>query len=226
MFGCTHLLRGVLVFWQLDHLTGHLVNTLYDSCRTRNRSKISANVSSLFFRRSAARCWHLLTEHLVVGDGSVAVNVVELEGPSQLLVEPSSRCHAECADELLKVDGAVLVLVENVEHVFCKRGRISKGEELFVDAAELLLVERSGWAVLEEALVPLLQLLPVDCSSEICGKILCQLRAAYRTSMPARITYSKCSSAGPRAARAKAWIGSFPCWLIRCFSVDRGRGKR
>lgn len=62
----------------------------------------------------------VLTEHLVVRDGAISINVVELERPAQLLVEPSSRSNAECADEFLKVDGTVLVLVEHVEDVFCK----------------------------------------------------------------------------------------------------------
>ena len=45
------LFGRILVFWKLDHLIGHLVDGADD------------------------------LEHLVVGDGPIAVDVVELEGP-------------------------------------------------------------------------------------------------------------------------------------------------
>lgn len=103
-----------------------------------------------------------LTEHLVVGDRAITVNVVKLESPSELLVEPSSRCDTECTDEFLEVDGSVLVLVKDAEDVFCECRRITEGEKLLVDTAKLLLVKNTRGTILQEALVPLLQLLPVD----------------------------------------------------------------
>lgn len=103
-----------------------------------------------------------LTQHLIVCDGTVAVDVIQLESPAQLLVQTSSGGNAERADKFLEVNGAVFVLVEHIEDVFGKRRRITEGEELFVNAAELLLVQCSGRAVLEETLVPLLQLLAVN----------------------------------------------------------------
>jgi hypothetical protein len=70
-----------------------------------------------------------LTEHLVVRNGAVAVNVVQLEGPAQLLVEAPARRHREGTDELLEVDGAVAILVEDVEDELGKGGRVAKGKE-------------------------------------------------------------------------------------------------
>ena len=59
----------------------------------------------------------------------------------ELFVELASRGDGERADELLKVDCAIAVVVEYVEDVVCELTRIAKGEELFVDAAEFFLVE-------------------------------------------------------------------------------------
>ena len=59
----------------------------------------------------------------------------------ELFVELAARGDGEGADELLKVDCAVAVVVEYIEDEVCKLSGISKGEELFVDAAEFFLVE-------------------------------------------------------------------------------------
>lgn len=138
--GRTHLFGSVLVFRQLDHLSSHLVDTLDDGCSgSVSLRKVSTCIAQpeLAFPETVA-----LTQHLVVCDGAIAVNVIELERPSELLIQSSSRGDAESADELLKVNGAVFVLVEYIEDVFCKCGRIAEWEELLVDATELLLVER------------------------------------------------------------------------------------
>ena len=72
----------------------------------------------------------------------------------ELFVELAARGDGEGADELLKVDCAIAVVVEYVEDVVCELAGIAKGEELLVDAAEFFLVEFAGRTVSQEALVP------------------------------------------------------------------------
>jgi hypothetical protein len=90
-------------------------------------------------------------EHLVVADLAVAVNVVQLEGPVQLVLHLAAARHAQRADELLEVDGARPVRVEHVEDIIGKGGWVAEGEELRVDLLELALGEHARWAVFEEA---------------------------------------------------------------------------
>lgn len=90
-------------------------------------------------------------QHLVVGDLAVAVDVVELEGPVQLVLHLAPRRDGQRADELLKVDDAAVVGVEDAEDVVGKGRGVAKGEELAVDLLELLLGERARRAVLQEA---------------------------------------------------------------------------
>ena len=90
-------------------------------------------------------------QHLLVADLAIAVNVVQLECPVQLVFHLAAAGDAQGADELLEVDGAGLVRVEDVEHVVCKRRRVSKGEKLLVNLLELLLGEHARRAVFEEA---------------------------------------------------------------------------
>ena len=47
---------------------------------------------------------------------------------------------------------------------------VAKGEELGVDFREFDLVQETGGAVLDEALVPLLQLLLVDCTAQTSAR--------------------------------------------------------
>ena len=93
-------------------------------------------------------------QHLLVADLAVAIDVVQLEGPVELVLHFPSTCHAERADELLKVDLAALVGVKDVEDVVCELAGVAEGEELLVYPAELGLVEVARGAVLLEALVP------------------------------------------------------------------------
>lgn len=72
----------------------------------------------------------------------------------QLLVQSTATCDAQGTNELLEIDGSVLVLVEHVEYVVGKVARITEGEELLVYSAELRLVQLTRWAILEEAFVP------------------------------------------------------------------------
>ena len=72
----------------------------------------------------------------------------------KLFVKLAARGDGEGADELLKVDCAIAVVVEYVEDVVCKLAGVAKGEELLVDAAEFFLVEFAARTVSQEALVP------------------------------------------------------------------------
>lgn len=90
-------------------------------------------------------------QHLLVADLAVAVNVVQLKGPVQLVLHLAPRRHRQRADELLEVDRAGLIAVEDVEDIIGELGRIAKGEELVVDLLKLALGEVAGRAVFEEA---------------------------------------------------------------------------
>lgn len=102
------------------------------------------------------RAYHLVNslhdlEHLVVADLAVAVNVVELERPVELVLHLAPGRDAQRADELLKVDGPGFIAVKHVEHIICETRRVAEREELPVDFLELVLGEHARWAVLEEA---------------------------------------------------------------------------
>lgn len=90
-------------------------------------------------------------QHLVVANLAVAVNVVQLEGPVELVLHLAAARDAEGADELLEVDAARLVAVEDIEDVLGEGGGVAEGEELAVDLLELLLCEGARGAVLQEA---------------------------------------------------------------------------
>ena len=103
-----------------------------------------------------SRTYHLVDrldnlQHLVVADLTVAVNVVELKGPVELVLHLAAARNAQGADELLEVDGARLVAVEDVEDVVGEGARVTEGEELAIYLLELLLGEHARGAVLEEA---------------------------------------------------------------------------
>jgi hypothetical protein len=90
-------------------------------------------------------------QHLLVADLAVTINVVELEGPVQLVLHLSTARNAQGADELFEVDGARSIAIEDVEDIIGEGGWIAEGEELSVDLLELLLGEGARGAVLEEA---------------------------------------------------------------------------
>jgi hypothetical protein len=74
----------------------------------------------------------------------------------ELFIQPPSGGDGECADELLEVDSAVLVLVEDVEDIIREFTWIAEGEELLIDPTEFGLIELAGGTVLQEALVPVI----------------------------------------------------------------------
>lgn len=69
-------------------------------------------------------------QHLHAGDLAVAVQVVHVEGPVQLLLEAAPGGDGQGADELPEVNGAVPVLVKGAEGVLGKLGGVSVREEL------------------------------------------------------------------------------------------------
>jgi hypothetical protein len=65
----------------------------------------------------------------------------------------------------LEFDSTRTILVKDVEDVVGKLAWVAKGEELLVNLDKLLLVQLTRRAVFDEPLVPLLQLLLVDCEN-------------------------------------------------------------
>lgn len=59
----------------------------------------------------------------------------------ELLIEAPAACNTQSTDELLEIDRAILVLVEDIEDIVRKLVRIAEREELLVYPAELGLVE-------------------------------------------------------------------------------------
>jgi len=93
---------------------------------------------------------HLLD--LLNGYLSVAVIIIHGEQPFQLLLIGASRRHGERDHELLEADESVVVVVEGAENVLGYR--VLGGEEVSVDAKELLFVHLPVREVLHEFLVP------------------------------------------------------------------------
>lgn len=73
----------------------------------------------------------------------------------ELFIRIASQSEREGTDELLKGDFAVLVSVKDVEEIFRKFARVTIGEELLVEAPELLPVEPAAWIVSQELGVPM-----------------------------------------------------------------------
>jgi len=80
----------------------------------------------------------------------------------QLFIETTATCDTQSADELLELDRAASVGIEDLEDMSGEVFRIAEGEELFVYRCKVLFVEAARGAVLLEALVPLLELSLVD----------------------------------------------------------------
>lgn len=91
---------------------------------------------------------------LVLGDQSIALTALVTLLTFELLIESPSTGDTESTNKLFKVDGAVLVVVKDVKHIIRKLARVTKWEELLVDARELVLVELAAGAVFKETFVP------------------------------------------------------------------------
>jgi len=106
--------------------------------------------------RSQTQTHHLIDrldnpQHLFIRDPPIAIDIVQLKRPIQLILHLASTRDAERADELLEVDAAGLVAVEDVEHVFCEGSRVAKGEKLSVDFLKFGFGEVARGTVFEEA---------------------------------------------------------------------------
>jgi len=97
-------------------------------------------------------------KHLLSGDVAVAIEVVHGEGPLQFLLEFAARGHAERTEKLAKIDAAITVGIKSSKHMLGKLRRVSVREKVSVDFLKLLDGQLAIGTVLEEALVPLLDL--------------------------------------------------------------------
>jgi hypothetical protein len=88
-----------------------------------------------------------LKKEIEPSDGTIIVKVIELEGPSELFLEVSTRGDRKRANELLEVDGAILVDIEDIKDIIGKVCWITKGEELLVNLLKLILCQVSRGAV-------------------------------------------------------------------------------
>lgn len=99
-------------------------------------------------------------QHLLFGDVAVLVDVVQVEGPVELLGDRTSEQHRQADDKVLKADRAVSVDVEGVEQKVGVRGCISLGKELRIDGLECLLIHHSTGTLVLKASIEGLELLP------------------------------------------------------------------
>lgn len=90
-------------------------------------------------------------QHLFVADLSVAVDVVQLEGPVQLVLHLAPTCYTKGADELFEIDRSGLIGIEDVEDIICEGRWIAERKKLLVDFLKLFLGEHAGRAVLQES---------------------------------------------------------------------------
>ena len=97
-------------------------------------------------------------EHLLSGDVAVAVQVVHGEGPLQLLLELAARRYAQRTQKFAEIDAAVAVGIKSSEHMLREFGGVTVRKKISINFLELLDGELAVGAVLEEALVPLLDL--------------------------------------------------------------------
>lgn len=90
-------------------------------------------------------------QHLVVADLSIAINVVELKGPVELVLHLPPRRHRQRTDEFLEVNRSGVVGVKHTKDIVGEFRWVSEREELTVDLLELFLREVARRTVLEEA---------------------------------------------------------------------------
>lgn len=91
-------------------------------------------------------------QHLLTADVSVSIQVVHAESPFQFLLQLPPWRDAQGDDELPEVYRPVAVGVESPEDVLGELGGISVGKEIGVDLFELLHIQCSAGAILQETL--------------------------------------------------------------------------
>jgi hypothetical protein len=104
----------------------------------------------------AVSTYHLVyrsdnTQHLLIADSPVAINVVQLKSPVQLVFHLASAGHGQGAYELFEVDSIVAICIKHPEHIVGKGSRVAKGEELAIDLLKLDFGEGAGGAVFQES---------------------------------------------------------------------------
>jgi len=145
----------------------------------------------------------------------------------ELLVQVAAACDAECADELFKVDRAVLVLVEDVEYIVCELAGVTEREELLVYAAEFGPVELAGWTVPKEALVPGARSAIVGaesgarnhCCSSLLSTGMCEIR---RWLDWVGWAHSRCSFVDLRAGLGTVLTETFPLSMVEMDGSEDG----
>jgi len=75
--------------------------------------------------------------HLLGFNGPIAVHVIHLERPLELLLRLPCRGDVDCQQELLEVDLAAVVRVERAEHVLAELVGVALREEAGIDFEEL-----------------------------------------------------------------------------------------
>lgn len=101
------------------------------------------------------RSYHLIdrfhdSQHFIITDLPVAIDIVQLKGPVQFILHLATRRDRQRANKLLEIYSATPIGIEDSEYIICKRSRISIREELAVDLLKVFLGEVPGGAVLEE----------------------------------------------------------------------------
>ena len=77
-------------------------------------------------------------QHLSLGDVPVAVKVVHVEGPLQLVLELPSRGDAQRHEELSEVNCSVTVRVKSSKDMLGKFGRVTVRKKVSVNLFEFL----------------------------------------------------------------------------------------
>lgn len=91
------------------------------------------------------------SQHFLVTDLSITIDIIELECPIEFILHLATAGHAERANELLEVDSAALIRVEDFEDVVGKGTRITKREELPIDFLEFLLGQGTRRAIFQKS---------------------------------------------------------------------------
>ena len=87
------------------------------------------------------------SQHLIITNLPIAIDIIKLKRPVELILHLATRRNRQRADELFEIDHATVIRVEDAKDVVCEGRRIPEGEELPVYLLELLLGEGAGGAV-------------------------------------------------------------------------------
>jgi hypothetical protein len=103
-------------------------------------------------RSGVGATYHLVdslndSQHFIVTNFAVSVDIVQLECPVQLILHLAPARYAQGTYKLLEIDCTRLIGVKDVEDIVCETGGIAEGEELLVDLLELLFREHAAGAV-------------------------------------------------------------------------------